>query len=81
MIDLAITINIILIIFGIKMKIWSESRTTFLIFLIVLISLILLKININIKMIVGFILCVLILLFCRAVFRTYIQKSKFYWFA
>jgi len=81
MIDTFIAFNIILLIFGFKLRIWRQSRTTFFIFVVMFIVMLEWKFNLSVEIIFLTLWFFSILLFCRAVFRKFIQSSKYKWFA
>jgi len=81
MIDTFIAFNIILLIFGFRLRIWRQSRTTFFIFVVMFIVMLEWKFNLSVEIILSTLWFFSILLFCRAVFRRFIENSRYKWFA
>ena len=81
MIDMFIVFNIILLLFGVKLQIWHQSRTTFFIFIVSLAVFLEIKYCYTMETILFTLGFFLLLLFCRAVFRKFLQDSKYRWFA
>ena len=81
MIDLFLIFNMLLLIFGFELKIWEQSRTTFFIFVVMIIVVLEVKFNVELSKILMTLWFFSTLLFCRAVFRHFIKNSKYKWFA
>ena len=81
MIDTFLIFNLILIIFGVQLKIWQQSRTTFFVFILMLVVIFELKFHVPLEKILLTLWFFSTLLFCRAVFRKFILNSKYQWFA
>ena len=81
MIDLFLTFNFLLILFGWELKIWKQSRTTFFVFIIMFLVVLEWKLNFKEEIIFITLWIFSTALFARAVFRKYIKNSKYRWFA
>lgn len=81
MIDLFLVFNLLLILFGLQLKICKQSRTTFFVFVVMFVVVLEWKLKLEIKVIFTTLWLSATALFIRAVFRKYIKKSKYKWFA